>query len=191
MAASNATEEQRLALRQALKRQIADMRALEAAAEKDKAEQQELLTMIAAIQGKVRCIATSLKPDVHSQQARLFGKICVLPGQCRLAQGQCSMGPHRDFVLTVSSSCQVGPLCVEDLRLAACLRQVLHGGENLLDKVEELKQRSAQTKTQLEIATRQREEQQRRLEQLQVEKFDLTTQYSSLEVSSEGGQAPL
>eukprot|EP00878_Enallax_costatus_P003701 GHUV01003917.1.p1 GENE.GHUV01003917.1~~GHUV01003917.1.p1 ORF type:complete len:577 (+),score=222.07 GHUV01003917.1:120-1850(+) len=110
MASSNATEEQRRALREALKKQIADMRALEAAAEKDKAEQQELLARIAAMEGKV-----------------------------------------------------------------------LHGGENLLDKVEQLKQRSAQTKTQLDIARRQQEEQQRRLEQLQVERLDISAQYSSLE----------
>jgi hypothetical protein len=60
--------------------------------------------------------------------------------------------------------------------------QVLHGGENLLDKVEQLKQRSAATKTQLEVAARQQEEQQRHLEQLQLERLDLDAQYSSLEV---------
>jgi kinesin family protein 3/17 len=60
--------------------------------------------------------------------------------------------------------------------------QVLHGGENLLDKVEQLKQRSAATKTQLEVAARQQEEQRRRLEQLQLERLDLDAQYSSLEV---------
>jgi hypothetical protein len=53
MSASNATEEQRLALREALKGQIANMRALQAAAEKDKQEQQELLARIAAMEGKV------------------------------------------------------------------------------------------------------------------------------------------
>lgn len=63
MASSNATEEQRRALREALKKQIADMRALEAAAEKDKAEQQELLARIAAMEGKVggvACVAHTL-----------------------------------------------------------------------------------------------------------------------------------
>ncbi|WIA28846.1 hypothetical protein OEZ86_011372 [Tetradesmus obliquus] len=110
MTASNATEEQRLALREALKGQIANMRALQAAAEKDKQEQQELLARIAAMEGKV-----------------------------------------------------------------------LHGGENLLDKVEQLKQRSAATKTQLEVAARQQEEQRRRLEQLQLERLDLDAQYSCLE----------
>jgi predicted nucleic acid-binding Zn-ribbon protein len=60
--------------------------------------------------------------------------------------------------------------------------QVLHGGENLLDKVEQLKQRSAATKNQLEVAARQQEEQRRRLEQLQLERLDLDAQYSSLEV---------
>jgi hypothetical protein len=53
MTASNATEEQRLALREALKGQISNMRALQAAAEKDKQEQQELLARIAAMEGKV------------------------------------------------------------------------------------------------------------------------------------------
>lgn len=60
--------------------------------------------------------------------------------------------------------------------------QVLHGGENLLDKVEQLKQRSAATKSQLEVAARQQEEQRQRLEQLQLERLDLDAQYSSLEV---------
>lgn len=60
--------------------------------------------------------------------------------------------------------------------------QVLHGGENLLDKVEALKARSAATKAELEVAARQKEEQQRRLEQLQVERLDLNAQYSTLEV---------
>lgn len=62
------------------------------------------------------------------------------------------------------------------------LPQVLHGGENLLDKVEALKARSAATKAELEVAARQQEEQQRRLEQLQLERLDLSAQYSSLEV---------
>lgn len=60
--------------------------------------------------------------------------------------------------------------------------QVLHGGENLLDKVEALKARSAATKAELEVAARQKEEQARRLEQLQLERLDLNTQYSTLEV---------
>jgi kinesin family protein 3/17 len=60
--------------------------------------------------------------------------------------------------------------------------QVLHGGENLLDKVEELKARSAATKAELEVAARQKEEQQRRLEQLQLERLDLNAQYNTLEV---------
>lgn len=64
-----------------------------------------------------------------------------------------------------------------------CGLQVLHGGENLLDKVEALKARSAATKAELEVAARQKEEQQRRLEQLQVERLDLNAQYSTLEVS--------
>lgn len=54
MALSDATEEQRRALRDALKKQIADMRALEASAEKGKAEQQDLLARIAAMESKVR-----------------------------------------------------------------------------------------------------------------------------------------
>jgi predicted nucleic acid-binding Zn-ribbon protein len=64
--------------------------------------------------------------------------------------------------------------------------QVLHGGENLLDKVEALKARSAATKAELEVAARQKEEQQRRLEQLQIERLDLSAQYSTLEVSTPG-----
>lgn len=65
--------------------------------------------------------------------------------------------------------------------------QVLHGGENLLDKVEALKARSAATKAELEVAARQKEEQQRRLEQLQLERLDLNTQYSTLEVGGTCG----
>jgi hypothetical protein len=60
MTASNATDEQRLALREALKGQIANMRALQAAAEKDKQEQQELLARIAAMEGKVSCLCASV-----------------------------------------------------------------------------------------------------------------------------------
>ncbi len=55
MAASNASNEQRLALREDLKRQLADMRAMQEAAERAKAEQQELLARIAAMESKVRC----------------------------------------------------------------------------------------------------------------------------------------
>lgn len=53
MATSNATEEQRRALREELKRQIADMRALQAAAEVERKEQQDLLARIAAMESKV------------------------------------------------------------------------------------------------------------------------------------------
>jgi hypothetical protein len=54
MAASNASNEQRLALREDLKRQLADMRAMQEEAEKTKAEQEELLARIAAMASKVR-----------------------------------------------------------------------------------------------------------------------------------------
>lgn len=54
MAASNASNEQRLALREDLKRQLADMRSMQEAAERAKAEQQELLARIAAMESKVR-----------------------------------------------------------------------------------------------------------------------------------------
>lgn len=67
MTASNATEEQRLALREALKGQIANMRALQAAAEKDKQEQQELLARIAAMEGKVCCVCTAAR-ELHGSQ---------------------------------------------------------------------------------------------------------------------------
>lgn len=53
MAASNASNEQRLALREDLKRQLADMRTMQDAAERAKAEQQELLARIAAMESKV------------------------------------------------------------------------------------------------------------------------------------------
>lgn len=53
MAASNASNEQRLALREDLKRQLGDMRAMQEAAERAKAEQQELLSRIAAMESKV------------------------------------------------------------------------------------------------------------------------------------------
>jgi hypothetical protein len=58
MAASDATEEQRRALREELKGQIASMRALEEEAEKEKAEQRELLTRIAAMESKVGCCSS-------------------------------------------------------------------------------------------------------------------------------------
>lgn len=53
MAASNASNEQRLALREDLKRQLADMRAMQEAAEQTKAEQEDLLARIAAMESKV------------------------------------------------------------------------------------------------------------------------------------------
>jgi hypothetical protein len=58
MAASNASNEQRLALREDLKRQLADMRAMQEEAEKTKAEQEELLARIAAMESKVRGIVS-------------------------------------------------------------------------------------------------------------------------------------
>jgi len=66
--------------------------------------------------------------------------------------------------------------------------QVLHGGENLLDKVEQLKQRSAATKTQLEVAARQQAEQQRRLEELQLERLDLDDSHSSFRGGAQAGR---
>lgn len=60
MAASNASNEQRLALREDLKRQLADMRAMQEAAEHAKAEQQELLARIAAMESKVRHVHWSV-----------------------------------------------------------------------------------------------------------------------------------
>jgi hypothetical protein len=54
MATSNASNEQRLALREDLKQQLADMRAMQEAAERAKVEQQELLARIAAMESKVR-----------------------------------------------------------------------------------------------------------------------------------------
>lgn len=81
-----------------------------------------------------------------------------------------------------------GHVCSASSTLArCCCVQVLHGGENLLDKVEALKARSAATKAELEVAARQKEEQQRRLEQLQLERLDLNTQYSTLGVSDTTG----
>lgn len=53
MTESGRTEEQRRALREALKRRLADMAALQAAAEAEKKEQEELLTKIKAMEGKV------------------------------------------------------------------------------------------------------------------------------------------
>jgi hypothetical protein len=53
MAASNASNEQRLALREDLKRQLVDMRAMQDAAERAKTDQQELLARIAAMESKV------------------------------------------------------------------------------------------------------------------------------------------
>jgi hypothetical protein len=53
MAESGRTEEQRRALRDALRRQLESMAALQAAAEAEKKEQSELLGRIAAMEGKV------------------------------------------------------------------------------------------------------------------------------------------
>lgn len=63
-----------------------------------------------------------------------------------------------------------------------CLLQVLHGGVNLLQKVDELKARSNATKQELEVRRRQKEEQMRRLAELQTQQIDLQKKYSSLEV---------
>ncbi|KIZ06247.1 kinesin family member 3B [Monoraphidium neglectum] len=110
MAESGRSEEQRRALREALKRRLADMAALQAAAEGERREQAELLAKIKAMEGKV-----------------------------------------------------------------------LHGGVNLLDKVDELKARSVATKQEMEVRRRQQEEQQRRLQQLQLHQLDLNQAYTSLE----------
>jgi kinesin family protein 3/17 len=59
---------------------------------------------------------------------------------------------------------------------------VLHGGVNLLEKVDELKARSNATKAELEVRARQQAEQSRRLEELQVKQVDLNHKYNSLEV---------
>jgi hypothetical protein len=53
MAESGRSEEQRRALREALKRRLADMAALQAAAEGERREQAELLAKIKAMEGKV------------------------------------------------------------------------------------------------------------------------------------------
>jgi uncharacterized protein with PIN domain len=114
---------------------------------------------------------------MHVQQAAVA--VNALNPHMTLAQGACKNSARgqqsRNWCLVLlhvvfKQSC----MCV--------MLQVLHGGENLLDKVEQLKQRSAATKTQLEVAARQQEEQRRRLEQLQLERLDLDAQYSSLEV---------
>jgi hypothetical protein len=72
MAASNASNEQRLALREDLKRQLADMRAMQEAAERTKAEQQELLARIAAMESKVG----------HLQRSDTRSVICILVCAC-------------------------------------------------------------------------------------------------------------
>lgn len=79
MAASNATEEQRLALREDLRHQIADMRALEAAAAVGKAEQQQLLERLAALQSKERQCALSTVSDTQSVHA------CCMTAGCTCA----------------------------------------------------------------------------------------------------------
>jgi kinesin family member 3A len=59
--------------------------------------------------------------------------------------------------------------------------QVLHGGVNLLEKVDELKKRSESTKRELEIQRRQEEEQRRRVQELEVQQMDFSEKFSSLE----------
>ena len=59
---------------------------------------------------------------------------------------------------------------------------MLHGGVNLLEKVDELKKRSEVTKRELEIQRRQEEEQRRRVQELEVAKMDFNEKFSSLEV---------
>jgi hypothetical protein len=78
MAASNASNEQRLVLREDLKRQLANMRAMQEAAEKAKAEQQELLTRIAAMESKVQMI-------IIPSRAALQLKPAVVPGSLQAA----------------------------------------------------------------------------------------------------------
>ena len=53
MAESGRTEDQRRALREALRHQLADMAALQAAAEGERREQEELLARIKAMESKV------------------------------------------------------------------------------------------------------------------------------------------
>lgn len=60
--------------------------------------------------------------------------------------------------------------------------QVLQGGVNLLDKVDQLKQRSAATKQELAVRARQEQEHKRRLQQLQSQQVDFSRKYASLEV---------
>src|SRR3569833_1669894 len=60
--------------------------------------------------------------------------------------------------------------------------QVIHAGVNLLDKVDELKKRSEDTKREMALRQRQEEEQKRRLEDLEANNMEFDKKYSSLEV---------
>jgi len=60
--------------------------------------------------------------------------------------------------------------------------QVLHGGVNLLEKVDELKARSADTKAALEVQRRQEEEQRRHVKELELQRMDFDAKFNSLEV---------
>lgn len=57
----------------------------------------------------------------------------------------------------------------------------MSGGVNLLDKVDELKKRSEDTKRELAIRKRQEEEQKRRLVELQDVTTAIDAKYSSME----------
>lgn len=62
-----------------------------------------------------------------------------------------------------------------------CHAQVVSGGENLLDKVDDLKKRSEDLKRQGEIAKRQEEEMRRRQQEIEMQHMDANAKYASLE----------
>jgi len=66
-------------------------------------------------------------------------------------------------------------------KIQAMESKVVSGGENLLDKVDDLKKRSEDLKRQAEIAKRQEEELKRRQQEIEMQHMDANAKYTSLE----------
>jgi kinesin family protein 3/17 len=66
-------------------------------------------------------------------------------------------------------------------KIAAMESKVVSGGENLLDKVDDLKKRSEGLKRQAEVAKRQEGEMKRRQQEIEMQHMDAEARFSSLE----------
>ena len=137
MAESGRTEDQRRALREALRRRLADMAALQAAAEAERREQDELLSKIKAMEGKV---GPGL-PWACTQSKRALSHACM--HTCTHVHAWTRARAHTH---TTHAHKPASPP-----PFPRHAPQVLHSGVNLLDKVDELKARSVATKQEMEV----------------------------------------